>query len=68
MLRKSPGDAPGAPGEIPGSYSESSGDALGSSGPSFRSFLAGKSRLASGNGEMLENDDPHNENVIFLES
>ena len=58
MLRKSAGDAPGAPGEVPGNYSESSGEALGSSGPSFWSFLVGKSRLPSGNVEMLENDDP----------
>ena len=57
MFRKSPGEAPGAPGEVPGSYSESSGEAPGGPG-------RGKSRLASGNGEKLEND----ENAVFLES
>ena len=59
MLRKSPGAAPGAPGQVLGSYSESS---------LFWSFLGGKSRLASGNGEMLQNDDSLNDNATFLRS
>ena len=68
VLRRAPGDAPGAPGETPGSYSEPSWEAPGGPGLSFWSCFGDQSRFRSGNGDMLENDDPLNGIAMFLRS
>ena len=68
VLRRPPGDAPGAPGGVPGSYSEPSGEPPGAPGPSFWSCFGDQSRFRSGNGDMLENDDPLNGIAVFLRS
>ena len=66
--RRPPRDAPGVSGRVPGSFSEPSLEAPGAPGLSFWSFFSGKSRFRSGNGDMLENDDPLNGIAVFLRS
>ena len=68
VVRRPPGDVPGAPGEAPGSSLGLSGEPSGVSVLSFLSFFDAKSRFRSGNGEMLENDDPLNGFAVFLRS
>ena len=66
MLRKSPGDAPGAPREVLGTIRSPLGRSRKALCLLFRSFLGGKSQLASGNCEMLENDVPLNSHAMFF--
>ena len=63
-----PGDAPGALQDVPGSFSAPFWKAQGLPRLPFWSCLDSNSWFISRNGEMLENDDPLNENVIFWTS
>ena len=51
-----------------GSFSAPSREAPDIPGPSFWSCIGGKRCSRSGDGDMLENDDPLNEFALFLRS
>ena len=68
VLWRRPGDAPGAPQDVPGSFSGPFWEARGVPRRQFWSCFDSTCSFIRRNGDMLENVDPLNENIIFWTS